>query len=99
MIISKKIIAGLFNDFNSILMIFGFFLFQNGNLRVYGAGLLSSIAELKHSLSPEAVVESFDPEIVCNTECIVTSFQNQYYYTDTFEEAKEKLRYESSDHY
>ncbi|KYQ59154.1 Tryptophan 5-hydroxylase 1 [Trachymyrmex zeteki] len=40
---------------------------QDGMLRVYGAGLLSS-------------------------ECIITAFQNAYYYTDSIEEAKEKMR-------
>lgn len=62
-------------------------------MRVYGAGLLSSVAELRHSLTPGAKVERFDPESVIKATCIVTSFQNQYFYTDTLEEAKEKLRY------
>lgn len=63
-----------------------------GQLRVYGAGLLSSISELRHSLSAEAEVYPFDPEEVSTVECLVTTFQKQYYFTDTFEEAKEKLR-------
>ncbi|XP_069975182.1 tryptophan 5-hydroxylase 1 isoform X2 [Penaeus vannamei] len=65
---------------------------ENGQLRVYGAGLLSSIGELRHSLSPAAKVEPFLPDEVCKVECLVTTFQNQYYFTDTFEDAKEKLR-------
>ncbi|XP_043195262.1 tryptophan 5-hydroxylase 1-like [Amphibalanus amphitrite] len=65
---------------------------ENGQLRVYGAGLLSSIAELKHSLTPAATVRRFDPDVTSNEECIITAFQNVYYYTDTFEEAKEKMR-------
>ncbi|XP_076064743.1 tryptophan hydroxylase [Oratosquilla oratoria] len=65
---------------------------ENGDLRVYGAGLLSSIGELRHSLSPEAKIERFTPDTVCHVPCLVTTFQAQYFYTDTFEEAKEKLR-------
>ncbi|XP_068234296.1 tryptophan 5-hydroxylase 1 [Palaemon carinicauda] len=65
---------------------------EKGQLRVYGAGLLSSISELRHSLSAGAEVYPFDPEEVCSVECLVTTFQKQYYFTDTFEEAKEKLR-------
>ncbi|KAG7165794.1 Tryptophan 5-hydroxylase 1-like 1 [Homarus americanus] len=65
---------------------------EDGNLKVYGAGLLSSIGELRHSLSPAAKVEPFDPDPVSTVPCLVTTFQNQYFYTDTFEEAKEKLR-------
>lgn len=62
-------------------------------MRVYGAGLLSSIAELQHAVSAENKIKPFDPEVTCYEECIITSFQNVYYYTDSFEEAKEKMRY------
>ena len=65
---------------------------QGDEFRVYGAGLLSSAAELEHSLSLEAKVERFEPETVCKTECLVTTFQKQYYYSNTLEEAKEQLR-------
>lgn len=64
----------------------------DGSFRVYGAGLLSSVAELKHALTTVDKVKRFDPEITCNEECIITSFQNAYYYTDSFEEAKDKMR-------
>ncbi|CAH1396440.1 unnamed protein product [Nezara viridula] len=65
---------------------------QDGELKVYGAGLLSSIAELKHAIEAKEKIKRFDPEITCKEECIITSFQNAYYYTDSFEEAKEKMR-------
>ncbi|XP_035273887.1 tryptophan 5-hydroxylase isoform X2 [Anguilla anguilla] len=45
---------------------------QEGKLRAYGAGLLSSISELK--------------------ECIITTFQDVYFVSDSFEEAKVKMR-------
>ncbi|XP_078041198.1 tryptophan hydroxylase isoform X2 [Augochlora pura] len=65
---------------------------QDGVLRVYGAGLLSSVAELKHAVSAPEKTFRFDPEVTCKSECIITAFQNNYYYTDSFEEAKEKMR-------
>ncbi|XP_066991844.1 tryptophan 5-hydroxylase 1 isoform X2 [Anabrus simplex] len=65
---------------------------QEGQLRVYGAGLLSSVAELRHAVSAPEKIKRFDPDITCKEECIITAFQNAYYYTDSFEEAKEKMR-------
>lgn len=65
---------------------------QDGELRVYGAGLLSSVAELRHALETPKKIKRFDPDITCEEECIITSYQNAYYYTDSFEEAKEKMR-------
>lgn len=66
---------------------------QDNQLRVYGAGLLSSVAELKHAITATEKIKRFDPDITCKEECIITAYQNAYYYTDSFEEAKEKMRY------
>uniref|UniRef100_G3WVJ6 tryptophan 5-monooxygenase n=1 Tax=Sarcophilus harrisii TaxID=9305 RepID=G3WVJ6_SARHA len=65
---------------------------QEGQLRVYGAGLLSSISELKHALSGQANVKPFDPKITCKQECLITTFQEVYFVSESFEEAKEKMR-------
>ncbi|XP_011299392.1 tryptophan 5-hydroxylase 1 isoform X2 [Fopius arisanus] len=65
---------------------------QDGVLRVYGAGLLSSVAELRHAVTTEEKILRFEPEITCKQECIITAFQNAYYYTESIEEAKEKMR-------
>ncbi|XP_051885897.1 tryptophan 5-hydroxylase 2-like [Pristis pectinata] len=65
---------------------------QEGQLRAYGAGLLSSIGELKHALSDKAVVKPFDPKTTCNQECLITTFQEAYFLSESFEEAKEKMR-------
>ncbi|XP_043461286.1 tryptophan 5-hydroxylase 1 [Leptopilina heterotoma] len=65
---------------------------QDGILRVYGAGLLSSVAELRHAVTAPEKTFRFDPEVTCKQECIITAFQNAYYYTDSIEEAKEKMR-------
>lgn len=65
----------------------------DGSFRVYGAGLLSSVSELKHALASKDKIKRFDPDTTCSEECIITSYQNAYYYTDSFEEAKDKMRW------
>ncbi|CAL8243261.1 unnamed protein product [Lota lota] len=65
---------------------------QEGRLRAYGAGLLSSISELKHALSENAHILTFDPAVTCNQECIITTFQEVYFVSESFEEAKTKMR-------
>lgn len=59
---------------------------------MYGAGLLSSVAELTHAITATEKIKKFDPDVTCCEECIITSYQNAYYYTDSFEEAKEQMR-------
>uniref|UniRef100_G3NQM2 Tryptophan hydroxylase 1 (tryptophan 5-monooxygenase) a n=1 Tax=Gasterosteus aculeatus aculeatus TaxID=481459 RepID=G3NQM2_GASAC len=63
-----------------------------GQLRAYGAGLLSSISELKHALSGNARIMPFDPKVTSKQECIITTFQDVYFVSNSFEEAKVKMR-------
>ncbi|CAF0817285.1 unnamed protein product [Adineta ricciae] len=65
---------------------------QNDGLRAYGAGLLSSCAELQHALSDKAKKLQFDPDVVCKTTCLITTYQDQYFVSASFVEAKEKMR-------
>ncbi|XP_054632626.1 tryptophan 5-hydroxylase 2 [Dunckerocampus dactyliophorus] len=65
---------------------------QEGRLRAYGAGLLSSIGELRHALSEKACVKTFDPKTTCSQECLITTFQDVYFVSESFEEAKQKMR-------
>nr|XP_015194180.1 PREDICTED: tryptophan 5-hydroxylase 1 isoform X2 [Lepisosteus oculatus] len=65
---------------------------QEGKLRAYGAGLLSSISELKHALSGNSKIMPFDPKVTCKQECIITTFQDVYFVSESFEEAKLKMR-------
>ncbi|XP_075966359.1 tryptophan 5-hydroxylase 1-like [Anarhichas minor] len=65
---------------------------QDGRLRAYGAGLLSSISELKHALSDKAHILPFDPVVTCNQECMITTFQDVYFVSESFEDAKNKMR-------
>lgn len=73
-------------------MEFGLCRQKDGTFKVYGAGLLSSVAELQHAISTPEKIKRFDPDVTVEEECIITSYQNAYYYTDSFEEAKERMR-------
>ncbi|XP_055380744.1 protein henna isoform X2 [Condylostylus longicornis] len=63
---------------------------QNGELKAYGAGLLSSYGELQYSLSGTPKLKDFDPEAMGVQKYPITQFQEVYYVADTFESAKEK---------
>ena len=69
---------------------------ENDELKIYGAGLLSSAAELKHVINGiragEICLQKFNVEDVVNTECVVTSYQKRYFYNTSIEEAKLELR-------
>lgn len=65
----------------------------DGSFRVFGAGLLSSVAELQHAITTPEKIKRFDPDVTCREECIITAYQNAYYYTDSFEEAKDQMRF------
>ncbi|XP_033101669.1 tryptophan 5-hydroxylase 1-like [Anneissia japonica] len=65
---------------------------QNGNTRVYGAGLLSSIGELQYALSSEAKVSRFNLEMVMKQECRITTYQDCYFVSQSFENATRDLR-------
>ena len=51
------------------------------------------ISFLQHALTDTATKIPFDPMTTCKQECLITTFQDVYFYTDTFEEAKEQMRY------
>jgi phenylalanine-4-hydroxylase len=69
---------------------------ENGELKIYGAGLLSSSAELKHVVrgirNGEICIQKFTVEDAYQTECVVTSYQKRYFYTESIEHAKTELR-------
>jgi len=65
---------------------------QNGELRAYGAGLLSSFGELQYCISDKPVHNEFAPEKVATTSYPITEYQPQYFVADSFEDAKNKVR-------
>lgn len=65
---------------------------QNGEVRAYGAGLLSSFGELIHSLSDKPERRPFVPEKAAVQPHQDVEYQDVYYVADSFEEAREQLR-------
>ncbi|CAB4020918.1 phenylalanine hydroxylase [Paramuricea clavata] len=65
---------------------------QNGELKAYGAGLLSSFGELQYCLTDKPQFGEFDPEKIAGTEYPITEYQPKYFVADSFESAKEKVR-------
>jgi phenylalanine-4-hydroxylase len=65
---------------------------QNGELKAYGAGLLSSFGELEYCLTDKPQVLPFDPAKTAAQMYPITEYQPLYFYSDSFEDAKEKMR-------
>lgn len=64
---------------------------QHGELKAYGAGLLSSFGELEYCLSDKPEVRTFDPEKTGVQKYPITEFQPVYYVTESFESAQMKM--------
>ncbi|KCV71716.1 phenylalanine-4-hydroxylase [Fonticula alba] len=65
---------------------------QNGEIRAYGAGLLSSFGELEHSVKAFDSHRPFDPAVAARTKYPITEYQPIYFVTDSFADAKERIR-------
>jgi len=61
-------------------------------LKAYGAGLLSSYGELEHCLSDKPQTKEFIPEVTAITKYPITSYQPLYFVTDSFDDAKQKVK-------
>lgn len=82
---------------------------HESSYKIYGAGLLSSAGELqvsgkkyfrdekinnfKHAVENYSKIRQFDPDRVVQQECLITTFQDAYFYTRNFDEAQQKLRF------
>jgi len=66
---------------------------QDGQLKAYGAGLLSAYGELKHALSDKPQVLEFDPATTAMQKYDDQDFQPVYFVCESFEDMKDKLRW------
>lgn len=69
---------------------------QGGQMKAYGAGLLSSFGELKYCLGgdPERQPKylEFDPATTASTKYPITDYQPVYFIANSFDDAKRRLR-------
>jgi phenylalanine-4-hydroxylase len=65
---------------------------QKGELKAYGAGLLSSFGELQYCLSDKPETRPFEPEKTAVQKYPITMMQPVYYVAESFEDAKNKMR-------
>lgn len=64
---------------------------ENGQLKAFGAGLLSSFGELQYSLSDKAECRPFEPAKTAIQKYPITEYQPVYFVAESFEDAKEKM--------
>uniref|UniRef100_A0A8C0GN17 Biopterin-dependent aromatic amino acid hydroxylase family profile domain-containing protein n=1 Tax=Chelonoidis abingdonii TaxID=106734 RepID=A0A8C0GN17_CHEAB len=65
---------------------------QNGSIKAYGAGLLSSYGELVYALSNTPEHKPFDPELTAVHPYQDQTFQPVYFVAENFEDATAKLQ-------
>jgi len=64
---------------------------QEGEIKAFGAGLLSSFGELKYCLSDEPEIRPFEPEKTGVQDYPITEYQPVYFVAESFVDAKRKL--------
>nr|QNG40903.1 tryptophan hydroxylase 3 [Hofstenia miamia] len=65
---------------------------QEGKIKAYGAGLLSSAEEFEMAVTTPEKQREFNLKQIMEMECKVTTHQDYYYITNSFDEAIRKLR-------
>mmetsp|Transcript_192 Transcript_192/g.615 ORF Transcript_192/g.615 Transcript_192/m.615 type:complete len:478 (-) Transcript_192:265-1698(-) len=65
---------------------------EDGEVKAYGAGLLSSFGELTYCLSDKPDKKPFDPPVTGATEYPITEYQPTYFVAESFESATKKMR-------
>lgn len=64
---------------------------QEGKLKAFGAGLLSSFGELQYCLSDGPELKDFEPVVTGEQKYPITEYQPIYFVADSFEDAKIKM--------
>jgi phenylalanine-4-hydroxylase len=64
---------------------------ENNELRIYGAGIISSLGETKHCLSDYSEKLDFDVKTIFNTDFRTDILQNTYFVIESFEQLYNSL--------
>ncbi len=64
---------------------------QNGELKVFGTGLISSSAEMEHVLAGKTPLMDFKVETIVNFDKAIWSFNNQLFVFDSLQSLKQEL--------
>lgn len=64
---------------------------ENDQLKIYGAGIISSMGETKHCLSEKAIHIPYDVQTVFNTNFRNDVIQERYFIVDSFQQLYESL--------
>lgn len=64
---------------------------QDGELKAYGAGLLSSFGEIVHACNSNSTLR-FDPIVSATTEFPITEYQPIYFVASSLRESKDAMR-------
>ena len=70
-------------------------LFEGGDLKAYGAGLLSSFGELQHSTSPTnpaIIIREWEPAEAAIQDYPITTMQPIYFAAPSLKAAKERMK-------
>jgi len=65
---------------------------EDGKVKAFGAGLLSSYGELEYCLTDKPKLLPFDAKIASVTKYPITEYQPLYFVAESFASAKEKVR-------
>lgn len=65
---------------------------QHGQVKAFGAGLLSSFGELQYCLSDKPEIRQFDPYTTGVQKYPITEYQPVYYLAESFADAQQKMR-------
>lgn len=72
-------------------MEFGLFKETESDIKIMGAGILSSVDEIKNVFEGKSEMEYFKPKEVCNKELFITNLQKVYYWNRNFQELRETM--------
>lgn len=64
---------------------------QDGQIKAYGAGLLSSFGELEYAMSDKPKILPFDPYVTGEQKYPITEYQPIYFLAESFVDARAKL--------